>query len=152
MEQKDKRDALMNREILQKIASLEERVKTDPLTGLLSFSRFKEEVEYLMKEGYAKDHLMIYTDFRGFKYFNQKYGYLTGDQLLKAFSKYIIEMMPEGMESCFTRIVSDQFLLLMPCKYGEGETCEIIKRINREFVRRMNLRFPQSNMILRTGV
>ena len=28
MEQKDKRDALMNREILQKIASLEERVKT----------------------------------------------------------------------------------------------------------------------------
>ena len=74
MEQKDKRDALMNREILQKIASLEERVKTDPLTGLLSFSRFKEEVEYLMKEGYARDHLMIYTDFRGFKYFNQKYG------------------------------------------------------------------------------
>lgn len=152
MEQKDKRDALMNREILQKIASLEERVKTDPLTGLLSFSRFKEEVEYLMKEGYARDHLMIYTDFRGFKYFNQKYGYLTGDQLLKAFSKYIIEMMPEGIESCFTRIVSDQFLLLMPCEYGEEETCEIIKRINREFVRRMNLRFPQSNMIIRTGV
>lgn len=61
-------------------------------------------------------------------------------------------MMPEGIESCFTRIVSDQFLLLMPCEYGEEETCEIIKRINREFVRRMNLRFPQSNMIIRTGV
>ena len=41
MEQKDKRDALMKREILQKIASLEERVKTEPLTCLLSFSRFK---------------------------------------------------------------------------------------------------------------
>ncbi|MEI3417215.1 MAG: hypothetical protein V8Q86_01550 [Blautia sp.] len=43
MEQKDKRDALMNREILQKIASLEEQVKTDPLTSLLSFPDLKKK-------------------------------------------------------------------------------------------------------------
>lgn len=124
----------------------------DALTGLLSFSRFKEEVERIIVGGYATSHLMIYTDFRGFKYFNQKYGYLTGDQLLKEFSNYIIETLQEGVDSYFTRIVSDQFLLFMPYEFDDERIRVRVEQINREFVLRMNQRFPQSNMIIRTGV
>lgn len=152
MEKKDRRKILLSQEMMEKTEILDAQTKTDTITGLLSFARFKEKVERLIEDGYATSHLMIYTDFRGFRYFNQKYGYLAGDLVLKEFSNYIIETFQKGTDSYFTRIVSDQFLLFIPYEHSDEVIREEMERINREFVCRMNQRFPQSNMIIRTGV
>lgn len=124
----------------------------DTLTGLLSFSRFKEEVERLIVGGYAKSHFMYYIDFRGFKYFNQKYGYLTGDQLLREFSNFIIENLEIAFDAYFTRVVADQFLLFISCKSEKEQILKTATAINMEFVRRMDQRYPQSNMMIRAGI
>ena len=124
----------------------------DALTGLLSFTRFKEVAERLIVGGYAKQYIILYTDFCGFKYFNQKYGYMAGDQLLKEFSNYIIETLREEQDSYFTRVVADQFILFMPYEQADSRMMQRVQEINREFVQRMNLKFPQSNMTIRTGI
>ena len=54
----------------------------DRLTGLLAFPRFQVELERLVIGNYAVADYLLYMYFVGFKYFNQKYGYSQGDQLL----------------------------------------------------------------------
>lgn len=55
----------------------------DQLTGLSSFSRFREDVEKMLIGGYGPGHAVIYTDFERFKRINAKYGYRVGDQILR---------------------------------------------------------------------
>ena len=123
----------------------------DSLTGLMSFSRFRIEAEHLIVGDYASSHLMIYSDFIGFKYFNQKFGYCVGDQLLKEFSNYFIEKMENEEGVYFTRVVSDQFLMLLPYEKG-SDFLEIIDQMNKEFEQIQSEKFPGAKIRLRTGV
>lgn len=123
----------------------------DSLTGLMSFSRFRIEAEHLIVGDYASSHLMLYSDFIGFKYFNQKFGYCVGDQLLKEFSNYFIEKMENEEGVYFTRVVSDQFLMLFPYEKG-SDFLEIIDQMNKEFEQIQSEKFPGAKIRLRTGV
>lgn len=123
----------------------------DPLTGLLSFARFKEETERIIVGGYADSYFMIYTDFRNFKYFNQKYGYTAGDQVLKEFSNYILTTMPADANGYFTRVVADQFILFMRFT-KTARSAQIIHDINRKFADMTETMFPGSDLKLRTGI
>lgn len=123
----------------------------DSLTGLMSFSRFRMEAEHLIVGDYASSHLMIYSDFIGFKYFNQKFGYCVGDQLLKEFSNYFIERMENEEGVYFTRVVSDQFLLLLPYE-KESDFLTTIDQMNKEFEQIQSEKFPGARIQLRTGV
>ena len=123
----------------------------DSLTGLMSFSRFRIEAEHLIVGDYASSHLMLYSDFIGFKYFNQKFGYCVGDQLLKEFSNYFIEKMENEEGVYFTRVVSDQFLMLLPYQKG-SDFLEIIDQMNKEFEQIQSEKFPGAKIRLRTGV
>lgn len=98
---------------------------------------------------------MIYTDFENFKYFNYKYGYTVGDQLLKDFCSSIISKIVDKHNLYFTRVVSDQFLMFRPARYEKDEYEKLIEEIeqkNIDFMLRQKERFPQSNVTLRTGV
>lgn len=85
----------------------------DRLTGLLSFTRFREEVEHKIVGGYAEGYQIIYCDFENFKYFNEVYGYATGDKVLKEFSDLLVEAVKTKGESYLCRIVGDQFCLYL---------------------------------------
>ncbi|HIW60275.1 MAG TPA: diguanylate cyclase [Candidatus Anaerobutyricum avicola] len=123
----------------------------DSLTGLMSFSRFRTEAEHLIVGGYAGSHLMLYSDFIGFKYFNKKFGYREGDQLLKEYCSYFMEKLEKEEEFFFTRVVSDQFLLLLPY-HKDTDFLGQIEEKNREFERIQSERYPGADIHLRTGV
>ena len=123
----------------------------DSLTGLISFSRFREEVERIIVGGYATSHILIYTDFEDFKFFNRKYGYSAGDQLLKEFCNHIIGTMKNESEVYFTRVFADQFVLFMP--YTEIDKAEeVIQSINDSMLRHLQTLFPDAVLRLRSGV
>ena len=131
------------------------RMEHDTLTGLISFARFHEEVERIILANKTSDYMMIYTDFENFKYFNYKYGYTLGDQVLKDFCSFIIGKTEEKHNLYFTRVVSDQFLMFRPARYEKDEYEKLIEEIeqkNIDFMLRQKERFPQSNVTLRTGV
>ena len=131
------------------------RMEHDTLTGLISFERFHEEIERIILSNKTNNYLMIYTDFENFKYFNYKYGYTVGDQLLKDFCSSIIGKIVDKHNLYFTRVVSDQFLMFRPAKCEKDEYEKLIEEIeqkNIDFMLRQKERFPQSNVTLRTGV
>lgn len=126
-------------------------VEYDALTGLLSFERFKEEVERIIVGGYGCNHVMVYTDFEEFKRVNRKYGYRKGDQILKEFANYIIGTLREDTDVYFARIISDQFLLFMPY-VDDGHAQEAVEQINAVFMQQENQQFPGIKVKLRTGI
>lgn len=131
------------------------RMEHDTLTGLISFGRFHEEVERIILANKTTNYMMMYTDFENFKYFNYKYGYTVGDQLLKDFCSSIIGNAKEKHNLYFTRIVSDQFLMFRAASRDKDDYQKIIEeteKINEEFMLRQKEKFPKSNVILRTGI
>lgn len=124
----------------------------DHLTGLLSFARFREEVERIIVGGYAGSYAMVYTDFDNFKYYNQKYGYSMGDELLKEFATFIISTMINAENVYFSRVVSDQFILFMPYDWSVQDVEQRVKWLNDEFLRQQRLRTPEAKLRIRTGI
>ncbi|MDY5862243.1 GGDEF domain-containing protein [Agathobacter sp.] len=107
----------------------------DDLTGLISFARFKEDVEHIIVSGTRQDSVMVYSDIENFSEYNRKYGFEQGDRLLKEFAQYIIGTMQKVENTYFARIVSDQFVLFMPYDISVNDIEYKVQRINDSFIR-----------------
>lgn len=107
----------------------------DDLTGLISFARFKEDVEHIIVSGTRQDSVMVYSDIENFSEYNRKYGFEQGDRLLKEFAQYIIGAMQKVEKTYFARIVSDQFVLFMPYDISVNDIEYKVQRINDSFIR-----------------
>lgn len=107
----------------------------DDLTGLISFARFKEDVEHIIVSGTRQDSVMVYSDIENFSEYNRKYGFEQGDRLLKEFAQYIIGTMQKSEKTYFARIVSDQFVLFMPYDISVNDIEYKVQRINDSFTR-----------------
>lgn len=91
--------------------------KYDQVTGLLSFNRFREEVDSVIASGKGKSCLLVYTDLENFKYFNRKYGYAAGDQLLAGnLSVILLILLKKRNTAHFTRWSQIQFILFFEGK------------------------------------
>ena len=107
----------------------------DDLTGLISFARFKEDVEHIIVSGTRQNSVMVYSDIENFSEYNRKYGFEQGDRLLKEFAQYIIGTMQKAEKTYFARIVSDQFVLFMPYDISVNDIEYKVQRINDYFIR-----------------
>ena len=107
----------------------------DDLTGLISFARFKEDVEHIIVSGTRQNSVMVYSDIENFSEYNRKYGFEQGDRLLKEFAQYIIGTMQKVENTYFARIVSDQFVLFMPYDISVNDIEYQVQRINDSFTR-----------------
>lgn len=125
----------------------------DRLTGLLSLTKFREEVDSIIAGGCGGANMLIYSDFENFKYFNEKYGYSSGDQLLRDFSNYVIETLKSEEGAYFTRAIGDQFIQFMPWDSVHPE--DVVRRVhelNEEFVHRERGKYPGINLRVRSGI
>ena len=123
----------------------------DPLTGLTSFSQFRVELERLVIGGHAQDGYLLYMDFAGFKFFNQRYGYSEGDQLLKEFSNFVASSFGREEGALFARVVSDQFLLFLP-HGGHEDITQELERLCRDFIETEALRRKGARLRMRVGI
>ena len=91
--------------------SLEKGNYYDLLTGLPSMTYFFEladsEKDATLKRG--GEPALLYMDFNGMKFFNQKYGFSEGDRLLQAFAKVLVRHF--GNDHC-CRIGGDHFAVI----------------------------------------
>lgn len=124
----------------------------DDLTGLISFARFKEEVEHIIVSGARQDSVMVYSDIENFSEYNRKYGFEQGDRLLKEFAQYIIGTMQKAEKTYFARIVSDQFVLFMPYDMSVNDIEYKVQRINDSFIRTYTGDDDGIKINIRTGI
>ena len=112
----------------RRLVEATERADRDPLTGLLNHrafhKRLEEETERCLREGVFLAVAML--DLNHFKFFNDTYGHLVGDDALRR--------VADGLrQSCraydvLARFGGDEFAVLMPGT-GNAETAAIADRL-----------------------
>ncbi len=96
-----------------------------PLTGLPGNTRIEQEITRRVEEG--GEFALLYADLNNFKAFNDHYGFMKGDELIKATAEVIVDAVAqEGEPGDFIgHIGGDDFVVV--CEVGHGEP--IAKRI-----------------------
>lgn len=123
------------------------------LTGLISFEQFAKEVNQQIEEGRGVGHVLGYTDFYEFRYFNQKYGYKVGNQLLKEYEEFIIAALEQSeiRDKYVTRMAADRFLI-----YISYENTDIlmdkIEKANLRLEQEIFENFGGARIKIRTGI
>jgi diguanylate cyclase (GGDEF)-like protein len=104
---------------------------TDELTGLFNiryfFNQLKDEIQ--RADRYSNPLSIIFLDINDFKNYNDKYGHLEGDQVLKVVGK-TIQSNIRGSDSAY-RYGGDEFVGILPETREQGASivAEKIKRI-----------------------
>ncbi len=107
----------------------------DPLTKLPNKNLFIiSSNQHLNSRMYKEEGLiasLVIIDFYKLSYFNNTYGYDTGDKLLRSFSKRLSEAMREG--DIIARTGEDEFGILFVELQNKEDILQIINRIKEEF-------------------
>lgn len=144
-------DALSNRKPKTKVDEFMDRfVNYDRLTTLFTFTRFLQEAQ-LLRMSHSKDKfVLLYTDFRDFKYINDAFGYKAGDSILCNYAAVLKERYNRVLGyAC--RITNDCFTAISIYESEEVFLDEAYK-IRRQFIERIQQEYPGINLILDTGI
>lgn len=106
---------------------------TDNLTGLYNqrhfYNRLREEIDRANRQKHPLS--LILLDLDNFKYFNDKYGHLAGDQMLAAAGKVILSNIRDSVDTAF-RYGGDEFAVIL-VEADREIACTISERLQRGF-------------------
>ncbi len=87
---------------------------TDPLTGLYNKEYFYDELrrQFHIATRYGRELSLIMLDIDNFKYVNDDYGHLAGDEALKSVAYAILETV--RFQDIVSRFGGDEFCVLLP--------------------------------------
>ncbi len=122
---------------------------TDRLTGLYNRTAFRARLSELLSDPeMGPVHAIIYCDINDFSYINEKYGYPSGDRMLRDFGAMFLR---KGKKCFACRIHSDYFVI-----YVNGETKEqVISKLrswSKVFVEHQSKYYPGIDIQLTNGV
>ncbi len=134
----------------EKIAKKIELMKSmDEVTGLLKYDKFKEVAQSLLNQNSANvKYAIVSTDFAHFKYFNEVYGFRSGDEVLKDFAGLVAKHNPRAVAAC--RDYADNFLIMVTVKDAET-LMNNISNYNKAFMSNQNARYMDSKLELCSG-
>ncbi|MBI5415944.1 MAG: diguanylate cyclase [Candidatus Omnitrophica bacterium] len=119
--------ALENAELYKQLNYL---TITDPLTLIYNYRQFSQSLNYEIKRrGRVAGHLcLIILDIDGFKAYNDTFGHLEGDDLLKGIGKIFKSQLRETDIVC--RYAGDEFAIILPdiSLEGAGVAAEKIRQ------------------------
>jgi two-component system cell cycle response regulator len=119
-------------ELLQKRNELLERLYiTDELTGLYNQRRFHDRLEREVAEHEKQQNPMclLFFDVDGLKMYNDNYGHLGGDDILKAVAQSVTGNIRKDADSGY-RYGGDEFAVILPETRTE-QAVETAKRVNQ---------------------
>lgn len=119
-------------EELEKFREEHYRITIDQLTGVYNRQYFFERAEQLIKTNQDTEYLMVCSDIKGFKLYNDLFGTDQGDRVLV----YLAALLKQHATSrmVYGRISADEFALVMPKdRYREEFFLEMIGMIRGRF-------------------
>ncbi|GHD75644.1 diguanylate cyclase [Vogesella fluminis] len=121
-------------ELEQALEAASAKIKEDQLTGAYNRrgleEHFEREISRAKRSGQPLSVALIDVD--NFKQLNDRYGHLTGDDVLK----YLVELMHRSMRSSdiVARFGGEEFVVLLP-DTGISEAIELVQRLQRELTK-----------------
>jgi diguanylate cyclase (GGDEF)-like protein len=111
-------DTIMNR--IQRSRQTKRLIYTDGLTGLLLFNKIKDQISNLLEScvRYNLDFSIALIDLDYFKQVNDVYGHLTGDQILRNFSEFLLSRVRKS--DIVTRSGGEEFTIIFPYTNAEN--------------------------------
>ncbi|UTY60150.1 diguanylate cyclase [Massilia sp. erpn] len=106
----------------------------DPLTGCFNRRHLHEQLmenEIMRAQRYRLSLAVIMCDLDHFKRVNDEYGHAAGDAVLQSFSRLLLAMTRENVDSV-VRYGGEEFLLILPETGLEGATL-LAERLRRRF-------------------
>ena len=120
-------------DLLQKRNEVLERLYiTDELTGLYNQRYFHDRLERELTEHKTHQNPMclLFFDVDGLKTYNDTYGHLGGDNILKAVAQSVTENLKLKTDASGYRCGGDEFAVILPETRAE-QAVETAKRINQ---------------------
>lgn len=116
--------------------ALREMSIKDSLTGLFNqryfYDRLEEEIERTRRQKHALS--LILLDLDQFKWYNDCFGHLAGDNVLRAVGEVLAECTREHVDAAF-RYGGDEFTIILP-EADEAQARNIAQRIRATFAAR----------------
>lgn len=109
--------AILERNIRQELNRLS---VTDSLTGLYNHRHFFNTLEREVKRAQRRNHdlALLMFDLDGFKAYNDTYGHLAGDEVLRKVGKAIASNVRDGVDAGF-RYGGDEFAVILVAAGGD---------------------------------
>ncbi|MEP2651550.1 MAG: GGDEF domain-containing protein, partial [Paraglaciecola sp.] len=140
---------IRNRRLARKLDKL---ATIDDLTGLMNRRKILERVETQFNEikNRSGSVSIALVDIDWFKQINNKFGYFTGDKVLKLFSELCIEKL--SGDFLLGRIGEEEFLILMPDTHRDKAylALEHLRRSMSEISAKINM--PDLDVTLSAGI
>lgn len=137
------------RKELDKQRLMDLKLNYDELTGLPVYNQFINSTKRYIENYGIRKLYCIYTDFSGFQYFNEIYGYEAGDAILRRYAEKLLEKY--GHCGIFARVSSDNFVGIV-----QGPELEEIQKsfmdFSEQFTEKCNLEYPLTNLVLAVGM
>ena len=117
-----RRLAVQNEELEQLNRMLFEQSRQDPLTSLGNRLRLREDLQFLQSraERYGHSYAVVLCDVDFFKAFNDRYGHLAGDDVLRRMAATLSSGLRTG--DIAYRFGGEEFLLVLPEQDAEAAT------------------------------
>ena len=131
-----------------------QRVKNyDMVTGLMKYESFLQVAEgtYRNDETDAV-YAIVYSDINNFKYVNEYYGYLAGDDILRKFEQVLLSASP--LQLVATRLFSDYFISLVKITNFTTEQMLVamLEQQNRRFAEALLKIYPDAKVSVASGI
>jgi diguanylate cyclase (GGDEF)-like protein len=117
-------------ELVARVAAVLRRSRrmrdVSPLTGMPGNFQISAELERLVASG--THYAVIYADLDNFKAYNDTYGFLRGDEAIKATGRLITEVLARhpGEPQFAGHIGGDDFVLIVPPEAAEAIAAELV--------------------------
>lgn len=95
----------------QLFTSVNRLSQTDEMTGLYNYRFIQDKVRSLIADR-VSPIAFVFLDLNNFKSYNDRYGHLSGDEVLKNFSRLLIRAVHAG--GFAARYGGDEFVLILP--------------------------------------
>ncbi|MEG2987738.1 MAG: diguanylate cyclase, partial [Lachnospiraceae bacterium] len=123
-------------------------VNYDALTKLPTYAKFRRDAQRLFNENPDEEYVIIYTDFKNFKYINDAFGFAVGDEVLCEFADF---MRTDNSKILLCRIAGDSFAAL-GLSDSQQRLMNVVKDCNRSLEAKLKQKYYGMNVVLVSGV
>lgn len=130
---------------------LRKEIDYDRKTGCYSIAKFYEQIGRVRKiaEENGEQVALLNTDFSGMLDFNEKFGQLEGDNLLREFVNFIL---PNDNDRNIVTHLDGTDIFYSAFRFKNIDSFERMDAVNKDFSKMINEKYPGANIIVKTGV